>query len=81
MRKLHDLNSPYMTADEAAAYIRKGRSTFRAYVKRYNIPRHGPAGDRYLMSELESFMADSTCFLGLRALPPKRAASFTPVKV
>lgn len=71
--------SPYKTADEAAAYIRKGLSTFRGYVRKYKIPRHGPAGDRYRIEDLEAFMADCTCFL--KTTPPIKGESraFTPV--
>lgn len=75
-------NSPYVTAEEAAAYIRKGLSTFRAYVRRYKIPRHGPAGDRFLVEELEAFMADSHRFLGQsRPASKRKTGSFTPIRL
>ncbi len=79
MQDSHAL-SPYLTSEEAAAFIRKGHSTFRAYVRRYKIPRHGPAGDRYLEEDIRAFMRDKACFLGLR--PPKpRERAFTPVRI
>lgn len=81
MQDNHEPISPYKTTGEAAAHIRKGVSTFRAYVKRYKIPRRGPAGDRYLASDLDAFMADSACFLG--HTPPRRGfdKTFTPVRI
>ena len=82
MPNTHDLTSPYKTAEEAAAYIRKGLSTFRKYVRQYQIPRHGPSGDRYLVEDLEAFMADSHRFLRQACPTPKRRAGpFTPVKL
>ena len=78
----HGLTSPYKTAEEAAAYIRKGLSTFRKYVRQYQIPRHGPSGDRFLVEDLEAFMADSHRFLRQACPTPKRRAGpFTPVKL
>lgn len=74
-------HSPYKTADEAAAYIRKGLSTFRGYVRKYKIPRHGPAKDRYRIDELDAFMADCTCFLETIAPMKIGRRSFTPVQL
>ena len=80
--QLNDFVSPYKTAEEAAAYIRKGLSTFRKYVRQYQIPRHGPAGDRFLVDDLEAFMADSHRFLGqTRSMRKRKAGPFTPVKL
>ena len=79
---ISDFSSPYKTAEEAAQYIRKGLSTFRKYVRQYQIPRHGPSGDRYLVEDLEAFMADSHRFLRQACPTPKRRAGpFTPVKL
>ena len=81
---VNNLVSPYKTAEEAAQYIRKGLSTFRNYVRIYQIPRHGPAGNRFLVEELEAFMANSQCFLGQSAPSPsrkKKAGAFTPVRL
>lgn len=79
---ISDFVSPYKTAEEAAAYIRKGLSTFRKYVRQYQIPRHGPAGDRFLVDDLEAFMADSDRFLGqTRSMRKRKAGPFTPVKL
>ena len=81
MLGVYDQKSPYKTTEEAAAYIRKGLSTFRGYVKRYKIPRHGPAGDRYLVTDLDAFMANSACFLGNSPPPRTRNKTFMPVKI
>lgn len=75
------LKSPYKTADEAAAYIRKGLSTFRGYVRRYKIPRHGPAKDRYRVDDLDAFMADCTCFLDDTTQIKTNERAFTPVQI
>ena len=79
---VNNLVSPYKTAEEAAQYIRKGLSTFRKYVRQYQIPRHGPSGDRFLVDDLEAFMADCHRFLGqTRSMRKRKAGPFTPVKL
>lgn len=75
------INSPYKTTEEAAAYIRKGLSTFRGYVRRYKIPRHGPAGDRFRTEDLDAFMADCNCFLHPVRRKVREKTSFTPVSI
>lgn len=81
MQDSREQKSPYKTTEEAAAYIRKGLSTFRGYVRRFGIPRRGPAGDRFLVSDLDAFMADCTCFHGSAAPPRTRDRTFKPVKI
>lgn len=79
---IYDFASPYKTTEEAAAYIRKGLSTFRKYVRQYQIPRHGPSGDRYRVEDLDAFMADSHRFIGQsRSMRKRKTGPFTPVKL
>ncbi len=78
----HATSSPYKTTEEAAAYIRKGLSTFRGYVRRYKIPRHGPAGDRFRTEDLDAFMVDCNYFLhSARRSQIREKSSFTPVSI
>lgn len=81
MPRFLDAHSPYKTANEAAAYIKKGLSTFRNYVRQYNIPRHGPAKDRYHIDDLESFMLNCNCFLEATIDIKREDRFFTPVNI
>lgn len=82
MPTTHVHSSPFKTTEEAAAYIRKGLSTFRGYVRRYKIPRRGPAGDRFHTADLDAFMTDCHCFLHpARRVQTRETSSFTPVSI
>lgn len=74
--------SPYRTSEEAAAFCRVSPRTFRAYVKKYRIPRHGPGRNKFLDADLIDFMADPECFLAPRSRPPRRGGrEYTPVSI
>lgn len=72
--------SPYLSASEAAAFVKRSERTFRGYVKTYKIPRYGPGRNLYLKDDLRAFMEEPYCFVRNKPLPPSRSFGFTPVK-
>lgn len=67
MSNVREIQSPYRNLGEAAAFCRKAKSTFRAYVRKYRIPKKGPSGDLFLVDDLQKFMDNPFCFI----IPPK----------
>ncbi|MCL5406280.1 MAG: hypothetical protein M1398_06120, partial [Deltaproteobacteria bacterium] len=60
--RIADIDSPWLSAVSAAKYLDYSPRQFRDVAKRYEIPRHGPSGNRYDRAELDEFMRDPTCF-------------------
>lgn len=76
------VQSPYLTSEEAAMFCRVSDRTFRAYVRKYRIPRHGPGHNKYLEADLRDFMADSGCFVPRsRPMPRRENRKYVPVRV
>lgn len=74
-------DSPYLTAEEAARFCRVCLRTFKAYAKKYQIPRHGPGRNKYTERDLLSFMAEPECFIMPKPLPRHANRKFTPVRI
>jgi len=76
------LQSPYLNQEEAAAFINKAASTFRAYVRKYKIPRKGPGRNRYHIDDLRRFMDAPFCFIiPPRGDKPRNNAPFKPIEL
>lgn len=61
----------WLTAKEAAQYVRMHPSTFWRYVREYKIPRRGPTNRHFSAEDLDRWMMDERCFLEDRA-PARR---------
>lgn len=75
------VQSPYLSQEQAAHFVNRSERTFREYVKKYSIPKYGPARNQYAEEDLRAFMENPHYFLkGRRDLRP-RSIRFTPVKI
>lgn len=76
------LESPYLSLEEAAKFVKRSDRTFRRYVKQYKIPTYGPGRCLFMREDLQAFMEDAGAFLGAKRRPaPRRAYGFTPVSI
>lgn len=75
------VQSPYLSQEQAAQFVNRSERTFREYVKKYSIPKYGPARNQYAEEDLRAFMENPHCFLKGRGGFQSRSVRFTPVKV
>ena len=77
------VDSPYLSQVQAAQFVNRSDRTFREYVRKYQIPRYGPARNQYAEEDLRAFMENPHCFLKGWAEARRRSRSvrFTPVKI
>jgi len=81
MNKIIPPAGPYLSAQDAAAYLAFNYDHFRILARKHRIPRRGPSKNRFAVTDLDAFMADSQCFLEkpTEVKPVKRKIQTIPV--
>lgn len=81
MQQSRAILSPYLSQEQAATFVNRKERTFRDYVKKFKIPRYGPARNQYLVDDLRAFMENPYCFLKNKPAPNGRSFGYTPVSI
>ncbi|MDK2957030.1 MAG: hypothetical protein PWQ57_2526, partial [Desulfovibrionales bacterium] len=54
---------PYLSTQDAAAYLSFNYDHFRLLARKHQIPRRGPSKNRFAVTDLDRWMTDPHCFL------------------
>lgn len=73
------MDTPFLTTEEAAQYVRYSVVQFKRHVEAYRIPSYGPQGNRFRRDELDAWMENPGAFKRKVVAPKRRAGGFTPV--
>ena len=81
MNKIIPPAGPYLSAQDAAAYLAFNYDHFRILARKHRIPRRGPSKNRFAVTDLDRWMTDSDCFLDKPNVvkPVKRKIQTIPV--
>ena len=72
---------PYLALTDAAEYCGyKSPKHFWTLLRRDDVPKYGPNGNRYRIVDLDTWMENPKAFKKQR-VPRRRAGGFTPVQV
>jgi excisionase family DNA binding protein len=53
---------PYLSTQDAAAYLSFNYDHFRMLARKHQIPRRGPSKNRFAVTDLDRWMTDPHCF-------------------
>jgi len=81
MNKIIPPAGPYLSTQDAAAYLSFNYDHFRILARKHQIPRRGPAKNRFAVADLDRWMNDPDCFLDKPTVlkPVKRKIQTIPV--
>lgn len=81
MEKITPPAGPYLSTQDAAAYLAFNYDHFRILARKHQIPRLGPSKNRFAVTDLDRWMSDPDCFLEKpqQVQPKKRKIQTIPV--
>ncbi len=73
------VDTPFLTTEEAASYVRYSVTQFTRHVVAFHIPSYGPKGNRFRRDDLDEWMGNPNSFKKRSQGPCRRTGGFTPV--
>ncbi|WP_027369183.1 helix-turn-helix domain-containing protein [Desulfocurvibacter africanus] len=76
---MREVEPGYFNFKQAAAYVGFGKTAFRDYVLKGQIPKYGPKLNRFRKADLDAFMEDPNIFRSPTRIVTPYREGFTPV--